>query len=78
VAASGQRGAAIKDTDVIETEETALENVPAETVLAIHPPREVQQQFVKRGLEKIQIRLAVQSFFALCKRVELKRIHVPL
>src|SRR4029077_13021770 len=56
--APGRGGArAVEDADVVETEEPAGEEVLAFGVLAIHPPREVEQQLLKRPLEEQAIAL---------------------
>src|SRR5262245_53965071 len=46
---------AIEDPDVVEPQEAPLEDIHAFGVLAIHPPREVQEELVKRALEKFAI-----------------------
>ena len=61
VAAGGQRRAPVEDADVVEAEKAALEHVLAEAVLAVHPPGEVQHQFVERFPEKIQVHLSPQG-----------------
>ena len=58
VAAGRQRRAAIEDADVVEPEESALEQVAAAAVLAIHPPGEVQQQLVEDALEPVDVAVA--------------------
>ena len=57
-AARGQRRRAVEDADVVQPEETALKNVAAVGVLAVHPPREVQQQLMEHELQEVAIRLA--------------------
>src|SRR5262249_23879003 len=42
-----QRRTAVEDADIVESEESALEHVAALTVLAVHPPGEVQQQLLE-------------------------------
>ena len=56
VAAARQLGAAVEDADVVESEETALEDVVALAVLPIDPPREVQQELVEDALEERSVR----------------------
>ena len=63
VAAGGKGGAAVKDADVVETQEAPLEDVLAEAVLAVHPPGEVQEQLVERRPEEIEVGLAAQGLF---------------
>src|SRR5690242_19182007 len=55
MAARRQRRAAIKDADVVETEEAALKDVHPVGVLAIDPPGEIQQQLLKDALEKNRV-----------------------
>ena len=56
--ARGQRRAAIEDSDVIEAEKAALENIHPFGVFAVDPPGEIQQQLVKYPLEEIAIAFA--------------------
>src|SRR5271165_1144830 len=58
VAASRQWCAAIEYSDIVQTQEPALEDVDALGVLAIYPPGEVQHQFVKDPLQESAIALA--------------------
>jgi len=53
-----QRGGSIEHPDIVEPQEAALEHVPASFVLAIDPPSEVEQQFLKDALQKDAIALA--------------------
>ena len=80
MAAGGQRGAAVEDADVVETEESPLEHVLAEPVLAVHPPGKVQQELVERRLEEIHVRLAAQGLFSAVEEQGRKgvdrRVHV--
>ncbi len=55
--AGGQWLAAVEDSDIVQAEKTALENIVAPRVLAIHPPGEIHQQLVKTRLQKVAIRL---------------------
>src|SRR5271157_5822494 len=52
MATSGKRCAAIEDTDVVEAEKATLEHVHAFGVLAVHPPSEVEHEFLKHALKK--------------------------
>src|SRR5438876_4869927 len=56
-AARGQRRAAVEHTNVVESKEAALKNVPTLRVLAIHPPGEVQHQLVKNPFEEGEVAL---------------------
>ena len=58
VAAGRQLGAAVEDADVVEAEEAALEHALAQAVLAIHPPREVDEELAEGALEELEVPLA--------------------
>ena len=49
---AGRDVRAIERTDVVQSQEPAREDVVAFLVLAVHPPREVQQQLVEDPLEE--------------------------
>src|SRR5215471_15870428 len=50
--ACGKGSRAVKNADVVEAEETALEDVGAVRIFSIDPPGKVQQQFVKNLFEE--------------------------
>src|SRR6516225_6879444 len=52
VSAAGKYSAAVKNTDVVKPEETALKDVLPFRVFAIYPPIKVQQELVKNTLQK--------------------------
>src|SRR5690242_21272322 len=52
MSARGKRGGTVENSDIVEPEETALEDVRAVGVLAIHPPGEVQKQLMKDFFEE--------------------------
>ena len=56
--AGRQRRAAIEYADVVEPEEPAFEDVLAVAILAIHPPREVEQQRMKGALQPLDVAAA--------------------
>src|SRR2546422_6292213 len=58
VAARRERRRTIEDTDVVEAKEAALEDVLALGVLAIDPPREVEEQLVEHLLQELAIALS--------------------
>ena len=62
MSAGGQRRAAIENADVVETEKAALENVHAFGVFAIHPPGEIQHQFLENAFEKCAVGAAACFF----------------
>src|SRR5437016_7538087 len=55
VAAHRKRSAAVKDPDIIQSQKAALKDVSPLGVLAVDPPREVQQQLVKDPFQKPSI-----------------------
>src|SRR5689334_78140 len=59
-AAARQRLVAVKDSNVIEAQKPALENVVAFGILAVHPPGEIQKQLLKYALKKKQVGLATR------------------
>ena len=69
-----QRLGPIEDPDVVETEEPAAEQVVAFGVLAIHPPREVDQQLVERALEELAIAMPARSGHAV-HAIARPRVH---
>ncbi len=62
IPAGGQRGAAVEHADVVQPQETTLEDVLAEAVLAVHPPGEVEQQLVEAALEPVDVTLPAPRF----------------
>ncbi len=58
VATGRQRSAAIEDSYVVQAQETALEDVHALRILAVHPPSEVQHQLVEDTLQECAIAFA--------------------
>jgi hypothetical protein len=75
-----QRPRTIEYADIVEAEEPTLENIFSLGVLAIHPPGEIEQQFVKHALQEITIGFSVNAPFDLvdapgCPGVH-RRIHV--
>ena len=61
--AIGKLRVAIEDADVVESEKTALENIFAFEVFAIHPPGEGDQHFVEDRFQKRAVTFS--GFFAL-------------
>ena len=55
----------IEDTNIIKPEEPALKDIVPSLVLAIDPPREVQQQLLEDALQERQILYAVHFAFDL-------------
>src|SRR5437588_7098664 len=53
-----KRGAAIENTDIIESEKTALENVSTSRIFTVNTPGKVQQKLVKDRLQEGAIALA--------------------
>ena len=55
IAARRQRLAAVEDADVVEAEESALEDVAPGVVLAVDPPGEVHDQLVEDALQELAV-----------------------
>src|SRR5580704_1759589 len=58
-----KRRGTVENSDVVETEKTALENVHAVGVFAIHPPGEIKQEFVENFFEEATVRNAAHAPF---------------
>ncbi len=58
-----ERRGAIEDADVIEAKKAALENVRALGIFAIHPPSEVEKQFVKNFFKEGAVADATDTAF---------------
>ena len=79
VAARGQRFRAIEHADVVQTEEAARKNVFAFDILAIHPPRKIQQQLLKNARQEMAVARAFRArdlIDAPCSPRMNGRIHV--
>jgi len=59
--AAGQPLAAIDHGDVVQAEESAFENIVALAINLVHPPCEIDQQFVKTLFENSRSRTPVRS-----------------
>src|SRR4029453_16852394 len=46
-----ERRAAVEHTDVVEPEETTFEHVSTGGILAVEPPREVDEELLERALQ---------------------------
>src|SRR6266404_2885152 len=60
-----KRRRAVENSNVVEAEESALEDVVAFGVFTIDPPGEIQQQLVECVLEEAAVRLAANALFDL-------------
>ena len=80
VSAGRKRSAAVEHSDIVQSEKAALEDVHAFGVFAVHPPGEVQQQFVEDAFQELAIPLAVPFFVNLvnapCGPGVHRRIHI--
>src|SRR5258707_15389970 len=65
MASSGQRLRTVEYPDVVETQKPALEYVHAIRVLAIYPPREIQQEFMKYAFEEAPVGAPADTFLDL-------------
>ena len=80
ISTRGQRRAAIEDADIVQAQKSALKEVLAEAVLAVHPPAEVQHQLGKRALQEFHIAGAPERLLGAiqedrCPGVN-RRIHI--
>ena len=58
--ARGQRLVAVEEADVVHPQEPAREDLPPREVLAVHPPREVEEQLLERPLQEQPVAFAVR------------------
>src|SRR6516165_680042 len=58
VTSARQRCVAVEYADIVESQKSALENIPALDVLAVHPPGEVEHQLMEDTLEKVPVTFA--------------------
>src|SRR5208283_5593413 len=58
MAASGEGSAAVEDADVVEAKKSALKNVHAFSIFAVHPPGEIQQQLMEDAHQKCPVTTA--------------------
>ena len=56
VSTAGQLQSAVEDTDVVQTQKPALEDVESFWIFAIDPPGEVQQELVEGAFQKCAVR----------------------
>src|SRR6478752_3771734 len=62
VAASRQRSATIEHANVVESEKASLEDVHATSVFSVHPPGEVEHEFVEDALQECSVTLPLTLF----------------
>ena len=72
---TGRPVRAVEHADVVEPEEAALEDVVAFGVLAVHPPREVDQQLLEHALEELAVAAAVDLLLDLVDADRRPRVH---
>src|SRR5215467_2961610 len=70
----GQGLTAVKDADVVETEEATLEDVLAVAVLAVDPPGEVGQELAEGALQEVDIALAAQGLLGAVEKERRPRV----
>jgi hypothetical protein len=51
----------VEDANVVESKEPSSEQVVTLEILAVHPPSEVEQQFLKDAFEKSPVSLATDA-----------------
>ena len=75
MSAGRQLGAAIEDADVVEAEETALEHALPEPILAIDPPREIDQELAERALQELDVAFAAHRLLGAILIERRPRVH---
>src|SRR5262245_56451589 len=75
MAAAGQRRRAIEYTDVVETQEAALENIFPEAVLTIDPPGKVGDQLSEGALHELDVSFAAQRLLHSIKKDRGPGVH---
>lgn len=55
-----KRFGAIKRANIVESEEPTLENILTIAVFPVHPPGEVQKQFLKHSLQEPQVLSSIE------------------
>lgn len=50
----------VEEADIVQPEETTLKHVLAIGVLAVHPPREIQQKFLENTFKEINILTSIE------------------
>src|SRR5205823_12778176 len=70
----------IEDADVVEPEKPAFKNIVVAGVLAIDPPREIQEQLMENAFQKVDIALScgatLDVVHAPCRPCVYRWIHV--
>src|SRR5215203_4232742 len=65
LSARRQRPRAVEDTDIIQPKKTTFENIIPFGIFPIHPPRKIQQEFLKDPCKELSIAAAFHLFFYL-------------
>jgi hypothetical protein len=73
--AGRKRLGAVKDADIVEAEETSLEQILAFHVLSINPPGKVHQQLLEHALEEVEVLSTVNLPFYLEYTEGSPRVH---
>ncbi len=74
-AAGRQRLRAVEHADVVQAEEAAFEDVAARGVLAVDPPREVEQQLLEHAFEELAVADAAALLLDLVDAPRRPRVH---
>src|SRR5215468_798264 len=75
MATGGQRRAAVKHADVVESKKTPFKEVLAKAIFAVHPPAKVQHQLGKGPPEKFQVGFALERLFRPIQEDRCPRVH---
>src|SRR5260370_11760505 len=71
----GQWLRTIEHSNIVETQKAALKHVHAIRILAIYPPREIQQEFVKHTLKETSVGAPANAFFNFVNAPRSPRVH---
>src|SRR5207302_7753002 len=72
VAACRKRSAPVEYSDIVKTEETALKDISSVGIFPVHPPGEVQQQFMENAPQKNEVAWIVRVPFAPAFAIDLE------
>ncbi len=75
ISARRQRSAAIEDANIVEPQESTLENVHPPGIFTVHPPREIQYQLMEDTLQKVRVAFSRAFLVDLVNAPRRPRMH---
>src|SRR5271166_3020897 len=75
VATSGQWCTTVENADVVEAQESALEDIHALGIFTVHPPGEVEHELVEDTLQECPVTLALAFFVDLVNAPRSPRVN---